>query len=137
MDALLPTGPLPPRARIGILVLLLGSLGSSARLAWDAPRPRDWRGDDIAARSDQRFAGLKALLPKQGVIGYLGEAGNAGTADYYLAQYALAPLILDRSAKHSLVIASFPDAPPEIPSHFRLIRNLGHGVLLVSAEGEK
>jgi hypothetical protein len=134
MNALPPAGRLPTRTNFGILIFVFCCLLSSARLLRDAPNPLHLRVDDISARSDQRFAELKAQLPERGVIGYIGEAGNSGTADYYLAQYALAPLVIDHSATHALVIGSFPDSQVEVPNNLQLIKDFGNGVLLFAAK---
>jgi hypothetical protein len=137
MNTLSPTGRLPTRTSVGILIFVLCCLLSSARLVRDAPNPLHLSADDISARSDQRFTTLKAQLPNRGVIGYIGEPGNSGTADYYLAQYALAPLVIDHSANHAFVIGSFPDSPPEVLSNLQLIRDFGDGVLLFANEDVK
>ncbi len=34
--------------------------------------------------------------------------GAAALGDYYLAQYALAPLVVDHSTNHALVVGNFP-----------------------------
>lgn len=90
-------------------------------------------------RSDQRFAALKAALPSHGVIGYIGEPDNSGLADYYLAQYALAPLVLDRSDEHALVVGNFPTVRPVQASSnaLHLQRDFGSGLLLFASEGAK
>jgi hypothetical protein len=137
MDAFPPNDPLPARLRIGILVFLFCCLSSSARLVRNAPSPFALRADDIAARSDNRFAPLKSVLPARGVIGYIGESGNSGTADYYLAQYALAPLVIEHSPAHALVVGSFPHSTPEVPANLELVRNFGHGVLLLRGKDVK
>lgn len=126
------SGHMPPRITVGVAVFILCCLLSSFRLIWNAPNPARVREDDIAARSDQRFAALKTHLPDRGVIGYVGQFGNSGTADYYLAQYALAPLVVDHSVNHSLVIGNFPRSSPEFSANLRLIRDFGNGVLLLS-----
>jgi hypothetical protein len=134
MNALPPTGHLPTRTNVGILIFVFCCLLSSARLVHDAPNLLHLNQDNISPRSDQRFAQLKAQLPERGVIGYIGEAGNSGTADYYLTQYALAPLVIDHSANHALVIGSFPDSRAEVPSNLQLVRDFGNGVLLFAAK---
>src|ERR1700739_955969 len=122
---------LPARTRLVLLVFVFCCLLSSARLVMDAPIPGRSAPDDIAQRSDLRFARLRAALPQRGVIGYVGEAGEPGIAPYYLAQYALAPLVLDRSPNHALVVGNFPSSPPVAsPEKLRLITNFGNGVLL-------
>ena len=131
MHASPPPDRLSTRTALGILLFVLCCGLSSTRLIYYAPNPKHLRGDDIAARSDQRFAALKAQLPARGVIGYVGEAGNDGTADYYLAQYALAPLVIERSPNHPLVIGSYPTARPStLEENLQLVRDFGSGVLL-------
>jgi hypothetical protein len=94
--------------------------------------------DDIARRSDQRFAAIKPYLPSRGVIGYIGETGNSAIPDYYLAQYALAPLVIDRSLNHPVVVGNFPSLPPDIASgHVKVVQDFGNGVLLLSNEDAK
>lgn len=92
----------------------------------------------VAQRSDQRFSALKASLPTRGVIGYIGEPG-ASVSDYYLTQYALAPLVIDRSANHSLVVGNFPSSfPPNLAEqHLQVLRDFGNGVLLLTPEDHR
>jgi len=125
--------PTPQRAAgrtaTAVLVFTLCCLASSARLFMHATTPAS---DDVAQRSDQRFAAVKAALPATGVLGYLGESGNTGTADYYLAQYALAPLIVEHSLNHPFVIGNFPTAKPaSFPPNLQLITDFGNGLLLL------
>ena len=117
---------------IACLTFLLCCLLSSARLVVDAPGPGHLRDDPVARRSDQRFARLKVELPPRGVIGYIGTEGTPGLADYYLAQYALAPLVLDRSPNHSIVVANFPDSLRTAPQDLHLVKDFGNGLLLFS-----
>lgn len=131
-----PTDRLPGRTVAGILIFVAGCLLSSARLIHEAPSGQS-RADDLVVRSEQRFAAAKAQLPGRGVIGYLGESGNEGTENYYLAQYALAPLVVDRSANHRFVIGNFEGAPHEIPENLQLIRDFGNGVLLFANKDAK
>ncbi len=135
MNASSPRNQPGSRASIGTVAFVVCCLLSSARLVHDAPNPAHLSADDIEQRSDLRFAVVKADLPRRGVIGYIGESGNAGTADYYLAQYALAPLVIDRSTSHAQVIGSFPTSSPEIPKDLQLVRDFGNGVLLFSGKG--
>lgn len=137
MSAIPATDRLPTRISAGILAFVFCCLLSSARLIHDTPSPLHLRTDDISTRSDQRFAALRAQLPNRGVIGYIGESGNSGTADYYLAQYALVPLVIDRSANHPLVIGSFPDSPPQVPSNLQCIGDFGNGVLVFANKEAK
>ncbi len=126
------------KAAVGVLLFVFCSLLSSIRIILAAPTPAHLHADEISQRSDQRFAFVKRRLPAKGVIGYIGESGNSGTADYYLAQYALAPLVLDRSPRHKVVIGNFPSAAPSsLPPDLQLNENLGAGVLLFAGEDSR
>jgi len=123
----------PPSRRIllSALVFVFCCLLSSARLVWDAQRPAT---DLVTARSDQRFAALKAALPDHGTIGYVGESDPAALGNYYLAQYALAPLVVEHSANHALVVGNFLRGSPAQPpgENLQLVRDFGDGVLLLA-----
>jgi hypothetical protein len=114
-----------PRFQLAALVFILCCLLSTARILKEAPAPRP---DSVAQRSDQRFAALKTALPAQGVVGYIGDSSTP--ADYYLTQYALVPLIVDRSPNHVLVVGNFLNSPPAAPSPLQLIKDFGDGVVL-------
>ncbi len=105
---------------------------SSARIFWDARTPSHVKDSviDIAQHSDVRFAAVKSSLPQRGVIGYIGEPDALARGDYYLAEYALAPLVVDDSPNHPLVLANFPNAPLPTPSNLQLVKNFGNGVAL-------
>jgi hypothetical protein len=123
------------RSRLGTiaaLIFVVCSLLSSGRILWDARTSRHVRKSsiDVAQRSDERFAAVKTLLPQRGVIGYIGETGVLARGDYYLAEYALAPLVVDDSPNHPLVLANFPDSPSPMPSNLRLMKDFGNGVAL-------
>jgi len=121
------------RTEAAIVILIVGSLLSSVRMTFKASRPGHSEPDVIAERSDERFARLKTRLPAQGIVGYIGEAGDSATPDYYLTQYALAPLVVDDSTDHALVVGNFPSSQlPKIPQNLRLVDDLGDGVLLLA-----
>lgn len=128
---------LPARTRIALLTFVFCCLLSSARLVVLAPVPGHSIRDDIAQRSDLRFAALRAALPQHGVIGYVGDTGEPGVAPYYLAQYALAPLVLDRSLNHPLVVGNFSSSAPTASfEKLRLVQDFGNGVLLFAGEDQ-
>lgn len=123
------------RAIAGILLFIVCCLLSTGRTIVQAPKPNRVGSDDISARSDQRFAVLKARLPANGVVGYIGETGDSATPDYYLTQYALAPLVVDLSPDHPLVVGNFPSRPPaQIPTKLLLMQDFGNGVMLFAAK---
>ena len=132
-----PSTPHQPSQPVTIaaLVLLAGCLVSSGRLLWDAPRPGHLKDPaEVAQRSDQRFAALKVALPARGVVGYIGESSALARGDYYLAEYALAPLVVDDSTNHRIVIGNFPSlgSVPFAAKNLQLVKDFGNGVLLLT-----
>jgi hypothetical protein len=123
---------LPFRQTIAALIFILCSLLSSGRVLRDARTPAHAKKGaiDISQRSDERFATVKMSLPQRGVIGYIGEPGALARGDYYLAEYALVPLVVNDSPNHPLVLANFPDAPLPAPAHMQLMEDFGNGVAL-------
>lgn len=131
-------GPHSARTRTGVLFFVVCCLLSTGRILFQTPNPKHIAIDDISKRSDQRFAALKRRLPTSGVIGYIGESGDSAVPDYYLTQYALAPLVVDQSADHAIVIGNFPSfVPSGIPRNLRIVENFGNGVLLLAGKDTK
>jgi hypothetical protein len=123
------------RITVASVTFVLCCLLSSARLVIEAPHTLKNSRGEIAKRSDQRFAALKAALPGNGVVGYIGEPGAPALADYYLAQYALAPLVLDHSTNHPLVVGNFPASPaPALSGDLQLVMDFGDGVQLFATK---
>lgn len=114
-------------------ILVVACLLSSGRMLVHSPR----FGEDTAEnerRSGQRFAALREALPQRGVIGYIGQSQDS-VGHYYLAQYALAPLVVDFSSDHRIVVGNFPSTPPQnLPANLKLMRDFGNGVLLLANE---
>ena len=127
-----------PRMKCAILLFTICCLLSTIRILREAPNPVHITRDDVSKKSDERFAAVKTRLPASGVIGYIGESGNSSTPDYYLTQYALAPLVVDRSSHHAIVIGNFPlSRPSDLPPNLRLVEDCGSGVLLLAGEDAK
>jgi hypothetical protein len=131
-----PSNPLPPGTVGGVLVLIVCCLLSSIRILLDSPGLAYGRHDDVEKRSDQRFAALKQQLPTAGIVGYIGDPADSTPENYYLTQYALAPLVVDASIGHKLVVGNFPSGqiPASLPG-LREVQNFGHGVVLLTTEG--
>jgi hypothetical protein len=126
------------RTTAAAAILVFGSLLSSGRMIFRTPRPGHFDQDSIASRSDQRFAVLKTRLPAEGVVGYVGESSDSATPNYYLTQYALAPLIVDNSTDHPIVIGNFPSSHASgVPRNLKLVDDLGNGVLLLANKDAK
>lgn len=130
--------PSNPRSRcftIGLMIFVLSCLLSSGRLVMQARNVRD--PNQVERRSDQRFAGVKAALPGRGVVGYVGEPG-ASPGEYYLAEYALAPLVVDYSPNHAWVVGNFHSAQVPMPAgNLQLVKDFGDGVLLFANQGAR
>jgi hypothetical protein len=61
------------------------------------------------SRYEERFLQVKKMLPASGVIGYVTDSYNYdydSLSRIYVAQYALAPLIIVRSSKPSFIIGN-------------------------------
>jgi hypothetical protein len=133
-----PSDRVRARNTAGILLFIIGCLLSSVRLIQTSPNAAHLQADDIARRAEHRFSALKSQLPASGVIGYIGESGNAGTEDYYLAQYALAPLVVERSKSHGLVVVSISTLPPKPDTEgLQFVKDFGNGVRLFSNKDAK
>ena len=130
-----PRGTLSRNQLVALVIFVFCCLLSTARILREAPKPWRIQTDDIARRSDQRFAAVKQLLPRRGVVGYIGEPGDSSLPDYYLAQYALAPIVVDRSIQHKLILGNFPSlqVPISMPG-LRKIQDFGNGVVLMANE---
>ncbi len=67
---------------------------------------------DAVTRVEERLKPAAAVLPRFGVVGYLSDEDSfttAGMRRYYLTQYALAPLVVSRSAQGEFVLGNFKD----------------------------
>lgn len=118
-----------------LVVFIFCCLLSVIRIVRDAPMPGHIEPDNFAKNSDQRFAAVKLALPTQGVVGYVGEPGGNSLPEYYLAQYALAPLVVDRSIQHKFVIGNFRSmqVPASLPG-LRRVEDFGNGIALLTNE---
>ncbi len=131
----LPADKLPAKLKVAMIILVCSCLFSTARIIRYAPKPWNLAPDNIAQRSDQRFAAVKQALPSRGVIGYVGETGESALPDYYLTQYALAPLVVDRSVNHDLVLENFTGKQiPGSLAGLQEIQEFGKGIILLRNE---
>lgn len=121
------------KTAVAILIFVAGCLLSSVRLALEAPHADV--PDEVARRSDLRFAEIKAALPARGVVGYVG-APEDSIDSYYLAQYALAPLVVEHSANRPLIVGNFHSSSPQLPLNLEVLRDFGQGVLLLANKGQ-
>lgn len=127
-------------AKAGVAVLILFALLSNLHWLLQGAFDPDFPRRDRISQYERRFEGLKKILPTHGVVGYLSHRQaqdirfDAGTAEFYLTQYALAPLIVIHSPERDLVIGNFgvSRVDPEIfkDRDLTLIKDFGNGVML-------
>ena len=89
----------------------------------------------------RRFDELRPLLPAHGRVGYVSDVSRRGDTEeaglyFYLTQYFLAPLVLERGTAPDLVIGDFQDRVPS-PRAFaaeglRVVRTFENGIVLYS-----
>jgi hypothetical protein len=123
------------RVKLGILLITLSCFLSIAPYARQSPQVHSLVGGNTTpAAYERRFAGLRGVLPAYGVVGYLGDT-RYEPANYYLAQYSLAPLLLEHSAEHSLIVGDFDASAMASgaawPSHLMPLQDFGDGVVLL------
>ena len=81
---------------------------------------------------DTRFAALKSAVPGETVLGYFTDSDMqdvAVQAEYHVAQYALAPIIVLNRSDQKLVVGML-HKPGNPPPNFELVRDFGNGVKL-------
>jgi hypothetical protein len=93
---------------------------------------------DPGTLNETRFAQLKKKLPSTGVIGYVADDRDIDKSvawrRYAMTQYALAPLIVERTTDHELVLGVFKDVnamPARVAgTDLLVIEEFGEGVVL-------
>lgn len=146
------------RVRVGILLIVFFSLLSSYQLfvQWVQFDLSFVGGDDITL-NEKRFDEIKESLPSHGVVGYWPNGapttfdqlmfGNAADLqNWFLTQYALAPVIVSPTLGHSLIISNSRGTPGlGLPGGKRIIKDtvdgrkvldFGNGVKLIKRELE-
>lgn len=73
--------------------------------------------DDMVTAWDKRLRKARNILPEYGTIGYVADWDIPGykygssdqEVEFLLAQYTLAPLVLERGTDHNLILGNFSD----------------------------
>lgn len=97
---------------------------------------------DGVTEFNNRFRELRAMLPPRGVIGYMTDPNvppgdTNAQAEYYLAQYALAPVLVVNSSEQRYVVGNFhlEIAKGGLRDRgFKLVREFGNGIVLLENE---
>lgn len=115
------------------MCLLAGSLLSSGEWLKLGRAPESADGDNLYLN---RFSGIKSSLPERGVVCYVPSPDSSFQAKkgYFLAQYALAPLVLRADAGCEPLIGNFPEGATSAllnQQHLMVVHDFGDGLLLM------
>ena len=129
---------LPLGGRVVLALLVSVALWSSGQfLVRMAQLDARSRGRHDLARYEARFDELRKMLPPRGVVGYVSDKPHA-VREYYLTQYALAPVIVEGTSARPLVVGNFFDAraAAQIAGSQKLVmlKDFGKGVMLFRGE---
>lgn len=133
--------PAPIRARAAVVLLMSAALVGAAFGAGRAVGR--WTPDERTTREHQerlaQFAPVRAHLPVGEVVGFLSDAppdyrGGPGVPNFMLAQSAVAPVVLDDTPAHRLVLATFlfrdTDPATYTTEELRIVMEFGNGIVL-------
>jgi len=131
-----------------IAAVAVGNVIHGVRKTRPVPAGTDGADLDRVMRFERRVAPLRAKLATSGVtgtIGYIGDipseqlsANDQGMEDYYLTQFVLVPLVLDRNPDaHEWAVGQFrrPVNSANLPAGWKVVEDLGEGVLLLRKGG--
>jgi hypothetical protein len=129
--------------KLALLALVLGAAASSLGLLAQGLRaPLPALGRDEVSLYEKRFEELRRVLPRRGSVGYLADREaddirfDPSAVDYYLTQYALAPVVVLYSQQPELVVGNFrdPSSLPDVVRRKGLVvrKDFGDGVLLLA-----
>ena len=138
----------PARKRFAVVVLALFCLSCSLMLLRSSLRSSRQHGTpDSIGSIETRFKDIKAVLPPDGVIGYISDRQIADDLDWHdprnseawresrRVQYSLSPVLLDLRSDHQIAVGNFRDSVGAreklANSHFVIVRDFGDGVLLL------
>ena len=126
------------RGRVGVILAILFALYSNLQMlsTW-AQCDLSFVGTDEVTLYEKRFDVVRAMLPANGVVGYVGDPlkledgspNGAALRNWYLAQYALAPVVLSSSQGHRLFVmnTSAPPNPAPLGKGGFTVQELGFG----------
>jgi len=145
------------RGRVGVILAILFALYSNLQMlsTW-AQFDLSFVGTDEVTLYEKRFDVVRGMLPPHSVVGYVGDSleledgtpNGAALHNWYLAQYALAPVVLSTAqGDHRLLImnkAGPPDSASLGNGGFTIqelgfgnkLLDFGNGVKLLSNESQ-
>jgi len=130
--------------RIAVLLPVMGvaifNLVHRAETLSPAPVDPTSAAMDHVMKQEKRFGDLRRSLERRGLSGAIGYMGNStaedphSTEDYYLAQFALVPWVLDRHLEScEWVVANLGSsaAISNLPPSWQVAEDFGDGLLLL------
>ncbi len=140
-------------ARIAALILLVGLCVFSAVDGYQTAiqAAGEMSGDDMVTAWDKRLRKIRPLLPESGVVGYLADwdvpGAQFGSSDqeveFLLAQYTVAPVVLERGKDHPIILGNFSDNgdPNKLPNveetlGIRMSQPYSNEINIFTGEGE-
>ncbi len=123
------------------MALLIGAAVFSSYRLLEATRQLSDRAgstDEVTAY-EFRFARAKQALPKYGMVCYVPDyaSSDAAKKDFFLARYALAPLVVRNLPDCDPLIGDFPPGIPrsDVGNKYSVLKDFGQGLLLLKRIG--
>ncbi len=117
-------------AAIGLVVL---ALLSGFRFLLDVVATPTPDAASSISTFDTRFAAVKSAVPAGTVLGYFTDSDMqdvAVQAEYHVAQYAMAPIVILYRSDQQLVLGMLHN-PGNPPPNFQVVRDFGNGIKLL------
>jgi hypothetical protein len=144
----------PTVARVALAATVCLALAGSGETLYhtvarylDSPITASAAGAQRTGEQDERLRRLREHLPPRGVVGYSSDGWDGASfttveamQDYFLTQYAVAPVIVLRGTAFPIVIGNYPadstaglTSARTYPAALIVRRDLGDGVVLLEA----
>ena len=133
---------LPARAQAGIYGLLVIALYSSLGFLLDSVKMNRKAEEDSSPTSTyvRRFQKLRGDLPPKGRVGYLTDmAQDPDDVEFHLTQYALIPLVLEKSKSPRYIVGNMVKAPTAeflTAQGLVMVQDYGMGVVLFEKKAQ-
>lgn len=138
---------IPFLSKVAVVLVVFSALLSNFKLVFETATAFDAErlGKDRITLHASRLERVKKALPRHGTVGYISNLKaddirfDPGFGEYYLTQYALAPLVVAYSSDQPLVVGNFRGAASVASATLRnmvVAKDFGNGLLLFHREGK-
>lgn len=131
-------------AMLAVILLAGASVQSGVLALRDTWRSFKAGTPDFAVAYRQKLSGAMGSLPKRGTIGYVSDSNDEG--EFYLTQYLVVPLILEKGQRPELVLVNDHVATGMSPSREgytvsrladgSMVYDFGNGIKLIDRRHE-